>query len=286
MAEQPRLSAAFPPPPPFYEAFTASKLAAYDSWKHSAQATTAGTDAEPATTKQTNLPAEFVQLRPPTPPTTGFYHLFGEQWPVVEEPFSLKDAGITQLYSDAPNVKRADELKRLNHSLVFNFIELVNVLQRCPDQYPTKIDHFRLLLNNFYALINEYRPIQAKETLKLMLQDQIERKQTATRELLAKCQSLTQMIDQVQQHGSSMKATAATTNKQASTSMMDSVMTTIPSSNPIPLSGDIPPPVDTHANIMERQTNNNNDTSNTMIPRQLNDPVLQQKLYDMVMNIS
>jgi mediator of RNA polymerase II transcription subunit 7 len=82
MAEQPRLSAAFPPPPPFYETFTASKLAAYDGWKHKTQATIAtGSDAE-SSTKRTNLPAEFVQLRPPTPPTTGLYHLFGEQWPV------------------------------------------------------------------------------------------------------------------------------------------------------------------------------------------------------------
>jgi hypothetical protein len=35
-----------------------------------------------------------------------------------------------------------------------------------------------------YALINEYRPLQARETLKLMLKDQIERKKKATEDLL------------------------------------------------------------------------------------------------------
>jgi mediator of RNA polymerase II transcription subunit 7 len=81
-------------------------------------------------------------------------------------------------------VNRAEELKRINRSLVYNFLELINILLYHPEQYPVKIDHFRLLLNNMYALINEYRPLQARETLKLMLKDQIERKKKATEDLL------------------------------------------------------------------------------------------------------
>ncbi|KAI9596000.1 MED7 protein-domain-containing protein [Syncephalis fuscata] len=263
MAEQqPRLSAAFPPPPPFYEAFTSSRLTAYQAWIDT-HVDSSGSD------EKASLPVEFTQLRPPTPPTTGTYNLFGEQWPVVDEPFSLKDAGIDQLYGDTPNARRMDELKRLNHSLVFNFVELVDVLRRCPDQYPTKIDHFRLLLNNIYALINEYRPIQAKETLKLMLQDQIERKQAATRDLLEKCQSLTKMIEQVQ-----LQAPTITVSSNANVS--HSITTT--------------DTFDSHQSLSSVEQQQLSDEPNTnhasMVPHQMNDPILNQKLYDIVMNIS
>jgi hypothetical protein len=96
------------------------------------------------------------------------------------------------------------------------------------------------------------------------------------------------MIDQVQKQGPSTIMTATTSislNKQVSASMADSVMD-IESSNPPPLLDDNP--LDTHVDPMEHRktSNNSSNNNNTMIPRQLNDPVLQQKLYDMVMNIS
>ncbi|RKP08580.1 mediator complex, subunit Med7, partial [Thamnocephalis sphaerospora] len=162
------LSAAFPPPPPFYKDFTSERLAAYRAWC---------ADTLAQANEESAIPAEFAQLQPPPPPTAGTYLMFGEQWPVIDEAPSLKDAGILQLYTEKASAGRADELKRLNRSLVFNFLELVDTLINAPEQYPAKIDHFRLILNNMYALINEYRPLQARETLKMMLRDQIERKQ-------------------------------------------------------------------------------------------------------------
>jgi hypothetical protein len=64
--QQPRLSAAFPPPP-YYKAFTPERLAAYRTWR--------------AEHETDSPPTELAYLEPPPPPTSGYYMMFGEQWP-------------------------------------------------------------------------------------------------------------------------------------------------------------------------------------------------------------
>ncbi|KAJ2785008.1 Mediator of RNA polymerase II transcription subunit 7 [Coemansia interrupta] len=70
-------------------------------------------------------------LVPPPPPTTGTYSNFGRQWPVVDRLPTLAEQNIPQLYPEGP-IDRIAELKKLNHSLLFEFLDLVNVLIKDP----------------------------------------------------------------------------------------------------------------------------------------------------------
>ncbi|EGF79857.1 hypothetical protein BATDEDRAFT_89327 [Batrachochytrium dendrobatidis JAM81] len=56
-----------------------------------------------------------------------------------------------------------------------------------------KIEHIRLILINFHSLLNEYRPHQARDTLAIMMRDQIRRRKETTqsiRDEITKAQTL------------------------------------------------------------------------------------------------
>lgn len=128
---------------------------------------------------------------PPPPPIQGHMVIFGEECNTEEEILRvcffrlagesnaevvffqpLPSQGITQLYSSTADPRQ--ELKRLTRSLVAAFLDLVEILVRCPEapERQEKLDHLRLLFINTHHLINEYRPHQARETLHLMMQVQ------------------------------------------------------------------------------------------------------------------
>jgi mediator of RNA polymerase II transcription subunit 7 len=93
--------------------------------------------------------------------------------------------GIQQLYTppstpSGKHIDRAFILKRLAKSLLLNFLEFVGVLGTNPEQYAEKLADLRTLLINFHHLLNEYRPHQARESLILMMQDQLERSRAET----------------------------------------------------------------------------------------------------------
>jgi len=49
-----------------------------------------------------------------------------------------------------------------------------------PEQYADKVQDLRTLFINFHHLLNEYRPHQARESLILMMQDQLDRSRAET----------------------------------------------------------------------------------------------------------
>lgn len=59
--------------------------------------------------------------------------------------------------------------------MLLNFLELMGTLAVEPEGYGRKLEDLRTLFINMHHLINEYRPHQARESLILMMEAQIER---------------------------------------------------------------------------------------------------------------
>ena len=80
--------------------------------------------------------------------------------------------GLRRLYPANYDHKR--ELKKLNHSILANFLDLLDILIRAPDSKKRmeKIDDLTLLFIHMHHLINEFRPHQARETLRVLLEVQ------------------------------------------------------------------------------------------------------------------
>ncbi|CZT07695.1 related to MED7-member of RNA Polymerase II transcriptional regulation mediator complex [Rhynchosporium agropyri] len=193
MEEQPplpSLATAFPSPPPFYKSFTPENLSKIAALR-SAELSFPRQPQDPAKevpVRILDLPAELRNLQPPNPPEEGVYRLFGDVFRLNEPLPTLQELGLEQLYTPpgTPNggSKHADRafiLKRIAKSLLLNFLELVGIMSIDPEQYAEKVDHIKTLFVNFHHLLNEYRPHQARESLILMMQDQLDRSRAETK---------------------------------------------------------------------------------------------------------
>ncbi|KAI9712468.1 MAG: hypothetical protein M1812_006883 [Candelaria pacifica] len=191
------VSAAFPAPPPFYKHFTPQNLShlkeAQESQSLDQIASVQQVDA--SRSNSFDLPPELRCLIPPEPPKAGLYRNFGDSYNVIDVLPSLKDQGIEQLYPSPPNsptttaadgtkvarnFDRAFYLKKIARSLLLNFLELIGTLAVAPEQYGRKIEDLRALFINAHHLLNEYRPHQARETLIMMMEEQLERTRAET----------------------------------------------------------------------------------------------------------
>nr|CAG4645153.1 EOG090X0EJA [Leptodora kindtii] len=111
-------------------------------------------------------------LKPP-PPITDSYSMFGNQFhtddPVIRP---LESQNIRRLYPN--NYDHRRELKKLNHSVMASFLDLVDIIIRNPEsaRRAEKIDDLTLLFIHMHHLVNEFRPHQARETLRVMLEQQ------------------------------------------------------------------------------------------------------------------
>ena len=63
---------------------------------------------------------------------------------------------------------------RLTKSLLLNFLELITILSETPTDYEEKVEDIRRLMINVHAVINMYRPHQARENVKEMLEGMLE----------------------------------------------------------------------------------------------------------------
>lgn len=74
--------------------------------------------------------------------------------------------GIKRLYS-TKDIDRKKELRKLNHSILVNFLDLIDILIKCPEspRREEKVDDINLLFIHMHHLINEFRPHQVLNTV-------------------------------------------------------------------------------------------------------------------------
>ncbi|KAF9170852.1 Mediator of RNA polymerase II transcription subunit 7 [Mortierella sp. AD011] len=182
--------AAFPAPPYYFQRYTQENINLLEKAK-----------ADPENAEITKsleaLSFPILALEPPPPVKKGAYWMFGRAWPVQDSLATLEEQGIEQLYPKG-SIDRVKELKKLNHSAVFNFLELVHTLSTSPGEFATKVDQIRVIFINMHHIINEYRPHQARETLKLMMEDQLNRKKKETAALRKTCTDLRKQLATLQ----------------------------------------------------------------------------------------
>jgi len=117
---------------------------------------------------------------------------------------SLDDAIIAPL--EAHGTKRLfprsdydhkKELKKINASILVNFIDLIDVLVKCPDtdKRIEKCNDIATLFINFHHLINELRPHQARETLRVWLTAQKRTRDEITKKLNAEMDRMSKVLD-------------------------------------------------------------------------------------------
>jgi mediator of RNA polymerase II transcription subunit 7 len=88
----------------------------------------------------------------------------------------LESQGIRRLYPQ--NFDHRRELKKMNHSILVNFLDLLDTLISAPEssKRQEKADDLSLLFIHMHHLINEFRPHQARETLRVMME--VQKRQT------------------------------------------------------------------------------------------------------------
>ncbi|KAF1850250.1 uncharacterized protein K460DRAFT_266774, partial [Cucurbitaria berberidis CBS 394.84] len=201
----------FPDPPPFYRHFTAENRERLGEIEKEA----ATGDGELATSALGSylsaeqilaLPTELRYLIPPAPPADDEeFKVFGEATKAkgsdlfsknmelishrMKEEGVLQDWTYEQLYHTTPpsqptttstptTLDRQNYLFRFLRSMLLSYISLLGLVAIDPVS-PAKDDqiaHILTMVTNMHALINEYRPHQARETLIAKMEEQLERK--------------------------------------------------------------------------------------------------------------
>ncbi|KAL3452359.1 MED7 protein-domain-containing protein [Aspergillus insuetus] len=224
-AGQPRaLNTAFAPPPPLWKHFTPGNLKKLEEIKKEASKADEGKPRKkewpPADLRSLTLPPELRFLVPPEIPS-GNYSVFGEVQNLSTALPSLEEQGINQLYPSTPKpgpdgeppaqptqpLNHAYYLLKISKSLLLNFLELVGILSTTPDQFEPKIEDIRNLFINAHHLLNLYRPHQARESLIMMMEEQLSRTREEIREMDKLKEELTAVLDQLAVEGADVGST-------------------------------------------------------------------------------
>jgi mediator of RNA polymerase II transcription subunit 7 len=191
----------YPPPPPFYVNFTAENTHRLEHIKKDARLETF-TDTQLSADQILALPAELRYLVPPSPPAGAqAFKVFGTptqlgghdtftgtmEWisQTMDAKWILKDWSYERLYpstsssaSASSTLDRQRYLFRFLRSILVAYIELLGIAAVNPtsELKDDKLKDILTLVTNMHALINEYRPHQARETLIRDMERQVERK--------------------------------------------------------------------------------------------------------------
>ncbi|KAJ3440471.1 mediator of RNA polymerase ii transcription subunit [Anaeramoeba flamelloides] len=123
-----------------------------------------------------------VTPKPPDPLTEEEYTIYGETFSVNYKLEPLSETGNTQLYDSTPG-KEIEELKKLNHSLLMLFYELIDIILKSPEKFKSKISDMETVIINFSHLINSLRSKQARNFLITTMEKQVKRRQKAMKKI-------------------------------------------------------------------------------------------------------
>ena len=209
------VSSLYPPPPPYMKFFTDANVKKLAQGDHSKNENTENNDTVAQGTSEETITSELDFLVPPPMPSTHQYRAFGNIWQVKDELPDLETLGITRLYkkSDTEQTEEGDgtsvptsyqyktqELRKLLKSLLLNYLELIGVLSINPELYEPKMENIRTILTNIHHLLNEYRPHQSRESLIMLLEEQLEHKKTEIQQIYDVCNEVQRKLDNIQQN--------------------------------------------------------------------------------------
>jgi mediator of RNA polymerase II transcription subunit 7 len=104
--------------------------------------------------------------------------------------------------ADVAHLDPTPHLQTLIRAVLLNFLELVGTLSVNPTQGPEKVEHLQTLFYNLHDLINRYRPHQARESLIMIMEDQLDA-------IRAQVKSINQAKDRMQQVCNDIRLQAA-----------------------------------------------------------------------------
>ncbi|EPS28323.1 hypothetical protein PDE_03269 [Penicillium oxalicum 114-2] len=222
--EQRAVATAFAPPPPLWKHFTRENIDKLDQIKKEAlkKDEEVGSKANhwsPAKLRSLEVPPELRFLVPPEIPT-GEYTVFGEPQTLSTTLPSLKEQGIEQLYPEpatetdqassqtAQPLNHAYYLLKISKSLLLNFLEFVGILAVSPEQYESKVEDLRNLFINAHHLLNLYRPHQARESLIMMMEEQLRRTKEEITKMDQVKMEIESLMDQLEAEGKGLNRAA------------------------------------------------------------------------------
>lgn len=143
----------------------------------------------------------------------GYYTCFGEQWPIIETLPSLQDMSMRQVYSssgDGEAIDRPAVLTALLRTMLKSYMSLIDVVLSPPHEYAAEDGNWRFVTQdrareindvaiNFTHLLNETRPLQAREQLRDMMRAQLSRRQSEAGLIRAQCAAMRAEVQTIRQ---------------------------------------------------------------------------------------
>ncbi|CAG8283232.1 unnamed protein product [Penicillium olsonii] len=232
--QQRAVNTAFAPPPPLWKHFTPENTEKLDQIKTEASKDENGRpnkkkEWSAPELRALELPSELRYLVPPDIPE-GQYSVFGELQALSTALPSLQEQGIDQLYPEpaastneqdaqpAP-LNHAYYLLKISKSLLLNFLEFVGTLSVSPEQFESKVQDLRNLFINAHHLLNLYRPHQARESLIMMMEEQLKHSREEIKQMDKVKADIEGVLEQLQAESRSMATNeSGDTNDQTNTS--------------------------------------------------------------------